>query len=295
MSSNTSIIDLYNWEGILNQLLVQYQQAYMNYISLLSNSHPTQTVYNLINLNEKVQTYCSGNSSVIKQPLQSMTADDCQALCSKTSNCNAYDLSYPDNNGNYKCTLYQGNVTALSGNANNYGCFQQVLSPDSTIEETLKYLNKLNAELIIVNQQIHAQLSSLEPTAGNLAQENKNKLEDAKKRHMQLLQEQDNIYQMQQEYNTTSADKYNSMIFFKHEYAQYIFWFFLFCIIGFLTVKYVFFPTVTFNVMKFIFWSVFICFIIISIIFSNYPSGFLIMCVLVSLFVLFHMGIITKA
>jgi len=60
MSSNTSIIDLYNWEGILNQLLVQYQQAYMNYISLLSNSHPTQTVYNLINLNEKVQTYFTG-------------------------------------------------------------------------------------------------------------------------------------------------------------------------------------------------------------------------------------------
>lgn len=291
-TTNSSFIILINLEGKFDMLLRQYKQAYLNYIALLSNSTPTQTVYNLLKLNNSVNTYCSGNKNTILQPSTTVTAPQCEALCSASENCGGYDLSNGNSAGNFICHLYQTGVSAVQGTDLNYGCYQQILSPDSNLATTIQYLDSLNTQLIDINQQIKNKLETIQPNAESLTTENQEKLITVIQQYIQLLEEKTNIDKMQKEYQTINIENNNQIINVKHQYAQYIFWVILFCIIAFLSIKFLIFPDIPFNMSKFFFWVIIFSLLFVSILYLYLPSGFLIMCSIMAYIVLTYVEIL---
>ena len=277
-NTNSSIITLYNLEGEFENLLRQYKQAYLNYIALLSKSAPTEKVYSLLNLNQNIKTYCTGNKNTIVQPSTMVTSQKCEALCSASPNCGGYDLSNVDSSGKYKCNLYKPGVTAVQGTETSYGCYQQVLSPDSNLATTVDYIGSLNTKLIAINQLIKTQLDTIQPNSESLTRESQQKLFMVAEKYAQLLIEKNNIDDMKLEVQTIKQENNVQTQNVTHQYAQYIFWFILFCIIVFLTTKLLVFPDLTFNMSKFFFWVIIYSLLFVSMLYLYLPEGFLIAC-----------------
>ena len=277
-NTNSSIITLYNLEGEFENLLRQYKQAYLNYIALLSKSAPTAKVYSLLNLNHNVKTYCTGNKNTIVQPSTIVTPQQCEALCSASPNCGGYDLSSVDSTGKYKCNLYNPGVTAVKGTETSYGCYQQVLSPDSNLATTVDYIGSLNTKLIAINQLIKTQLDTIQPNSESLTRESQQKLFMVAEKYAQLLIEKNNIDDMKLEVQTIKQENNVQTQNVTHQYAQYIFWFILFCIIVFLTTKLLVFPDLPFNMSKFFFWVIIYSLLFVSMLYLYLPEGFLIAC-----------------
>jgi hypothetical protein len=277
-NTNSAIITLYNLEGEFENLLRQYKQAYLNYIALLSKSAPTAKVYSLLNLNHNVKTYCTGNKNTIVQPGTMLTPPQCEALCSASPNCGGYDLSKVDSSGKYKCNLYKPGVTAVQGTKTSYGCYQQVLSPDSNLATTIAYIGSLNTKLISINRLIKTQLDTIQPNSESLTAENQQKLFMVAEKYAQLLIEKNNIDDMKLEVQTIKQENNVQTKNVTHQYSKYIFWLILFCIIIFLTVKLLIFPDFPFNMSKFFFWVIIFSFLFVSMLYLYLPAGFLIAC-----------------
>ena len=255
-SEDSNIIILYNLEAEFDQMLIQYKQASLNYINLLNHSTPTETVYNLLALDDNVRTYCSGTKTGLTQTTMLKTNTECAALCSTNKNCGGYDLSSrsdlskQNTDKKFTCNLYKSGVSALPGTMINTGCYKQVLTTESDLQTTINYLATLNKQLIIVNGKIVDKLNSMKSNIDDINSENKKKLEKTKKITNKLQLEKDNIVVMQNQYQTVNAENKFQSTNFQQSYARFLFWLILFLIILFLTIKMIFFPNLAENTNK---------------------------------------------
>ena len=297
-TTNASLLTLYNLEAEFSDLMRQYNQAYLNYIAMLNNARPTgnKYVYSLQNLNDNVRTSCTGTQTSITQPSTYQTADSCEALCSAAQNCGGYDLSNVDSSGKHLCKLYSNSnsnpISAVQGTDTNYGCYKQVLTPTTSLSDTITYLDTLNNKLTNVNLRIQSLLNYMQTNDADFTSENRAKLTSLKSTYSQLLAEKENIKTMEKQFQTTKEEDNSKHSIFNNKYANYIFWILLGLFIFIFTCRYMIFPGMPFNNGKFIFWYIYFSFLIISIMFSSMQSGFLIMCILIAYLFLYWCNIL---
>jgi len=297
-TTNASLLTLYNLEAEFSDLMRQYNQAYLNYIELLKNASPNSNkfVYGLLyGLNDNVRTYCNGTLlPSTAQPSTYQTANSCEALCSAAPNCGGYDLSDADSSGKHLCKLYSNTqgIGSVQGTDKNYGCYAQVLRPTSSLMDTTRYLGILNDKLTNVNLRIQSLMNYMQTNDTTFSSKNSAKLQSLQNTYSQLLTERENIKTMENQFQTTKEENNSKHGIFNNKYANYIFWILLGLFILIFTCRYMIFPDVSFNNVKFIFWYIYFSFLLISIMFSSMQSGFLIMCILIAYLFLYWCKIV---
>lgn len=273
-STNSSLIKLYNLEADFDETLRQYKQSYLNYISVLQSQPPK---YSIIK-----NTDFSGNNLAQGQNL---SPEICEGNCDITSKC--YGFSYDTrNNANicYAKSSEMSPTTSVNG--------VDLYVKNTDLEKSILIVESLNSKLIVINQQIIDQLNAIQPNIESIGSENKKKLEEALTIYEELLGEKNKIEKLKNEQQTVSIENSFSEKSLSHQYAQYIFWIILFCIIFLITMKFVLFPGSAINPLRFFFWLFVSAFLFVSVLFLYLPSGFMIFCTILAYLSLGFLGIL---
>ena len=113
-------------------ILIQYRQAYADYIQYLEQN-PNTPSYSLLSANGKNNTVCSGggnwnNYNGFPKWFQNVTNEQCAAECDNNPSCTGYDLVNWGNRyseGRYQCALF-GNEDIVPASVNGaYGCHKK--------------------------------------------------------------------------------------------------------------------------------------------------------------------------
>ena len=228
-------------------------------------------------------TDSSGND--LGATIQNVTKDNCEALCSTNPSC--YGFTYNTINTPPTCQLKKSNMMESNSfdGVNLYVKNNNLLVNITNIEA-------LNSKLIVLNQKIIEQLKDIQPNAIVLDSENKKKLIQAETVYNELLDEKNKIEKMKIEDRSINTESVFSKNNLNHQYAQYIFWIILVLLILLITFKTLLFPDSAADPLKFFFWVFISIFLFISTLYSYLPTGFLILCVIVSYICLGFTGIL---
>jgi len=270
-STNSSLMKLYNLEGDFDETLRQYKQAYLNYISVLQSQKPK---YSIIK-----NTDFPGNNLVQGQNL---SPEICEANCDITSKC--FGFSYDSQNICYAKSSEMSPTKPVNG--------VDLYVKNRDLEKSILTIEYLNSKLIVLNQKIIDQLNAIQPNIDSIGSENKKKLEEALTIYESLLVEKNKIENLKNEQQTVSIENSFSEKSLTHQYAQYIFWIILFCIMFLITMKFVLFPGSAINPLRFFFWLFVSSFLFVSVLFLYLPSGFMIFCTILAYLSLGFIGIL---
>ena len=226
--SNSIILNLETLRTNYKNLLIEYQQAVLNYVNYLkqetSNANANATPqFVTVNGQQFI-----GSTALTQN--NSATLDDCIASCANNSQCTGATYN-PTNYKQPMCFLRGGNGNLVNG-----------LSSDIAIvpkgKQLLSIVQKLNQQLNDTNTQIQELANQAQPTYNELNNKNKTENEILIKQYAQLTAERAKIDKMLNEYDTLDQTQDEGTIVTNKNYYVYILLCILAVIILFLLIKF---------------------------------------------------------
>jgi hypothetical protein len=210
-SYESTLLRLDTLENEYRLLLLEYQQIYNNYVSLVMNANGDTQINTIIPKSEMV-----GSSANI-ETISESTVELCQAQCSSNTSCSG--ATY--NSNTQSCTLKTGNLTVIkSSDSNNYAIVTELsqlttllITMNNRLAEIFKQINQTVKELIPSNEQ--EQLIKNE-TSQRLIIEYQN-----------LLNEQKQLLALESQNNKITQDYDRTELSLNQINLSYIVWFLL--------------------------------------------------------------------
>jgi hypothetical protein len=214
--SKSLALDLETLNNEYKNLLIQYQQAVINYVNYLKQDVSGNDISN--NMVQIQGSQYLGTSTLSQN--NSPTVDQCQALCASTPGCSGATF----NGTNYKqpmCLLRSGDSDIVNGLPTDYAIVP-------TGKQLLLIVQKINIQLSDTNSQIQEKTTSAEPIYDKLNQEKATENKNLNDQFKQLSVEREKINKMLLDYQTLDETQVEGIIVTNKNYYMYI----LLCIVS---------------------------------------------------------------
>lgn len=218
--SKSLALDLETLNNEYQNLLIQYQQAVINYVNYLKQDVSGNDISN--NMVQIQGNQYLGTSTLSQN--NSPTVDECQASCASISGCSGATF----NGKNYKqpmCFLRSGDGDIVNGLPNDYA-----IVPKG--KQLLLIVQKINIQLSDINSKIQKKSTSAEPIYDKLNQEKAKENKNLNDQFEKLSVERKKIDKMLLEYQTLDETQLEGSIVTSKNYYSYI----LLCIVSVLVV-----------------------------------------------------------
>ena len=201
-NENVNIIDLENLQKKYSNTLTEYKQSISDYINYLNNSKTSNK--KLISL--KGQSYLgTGNL----QQIDNTNLNNCQALCSNNTKCSGATFK------SSTCILKTGDSNIIPSSNDSYAIVNEG-------KILLLKMEKLNNELININEKINEKINNLEPYLNNISREKQNNTNELINNYKNLLEERENIAKLINDYETLEQTENENEIKITQNYYVYI-------------------------------------------------------------------------
>lgn len=218
--SKSLALDLETLNTEYKNLLIQYQQAVINYVNYLKQDVSGNDLSN--NMIQIQGTQYLGAKALSQN--NSPTVDQCQASCANTPGCSGATF----NGKNYNqpmCLLRSGDSDIVNGLPDDYA-----IVPKG--KQLLLIVQKINIQLSDINTKIQTKTTSGQPIYEKLNQEKAVENNNLKVQFKQLVGEREKINKMLLEYQTLDQTQVEGSIVTSKNYYSYI----LLCIVSVLVV-----------------------------------------------------------
>ena len=208
--SKSLALDLETLNKEYKNLLIQYQQAVINYVNYLKQDVSGNDISN--NMVQIQGSQYLGTSTLSQN--NSPTVDLCQASCASTPGCTGATF----NGKNYKqpmCLLRSGDSDIVNGLPDDYA-----IVPKG--KQLLLIVQKINIQLSDINSQIQKKTTSGEPIFDKLNQEKATENNKLNNQFKQLSVEREKINKMLLEYQTLDETQVEGSIVTTKNYYMYI-------------------------------------------------------------------------
>jgi hypothetical protein len=273
----SSIVKLETLETEFSNTMTQYEQAYINYINALNNANEGEKTNKKFTTIPKSSFYGTGGLGIVK----TTTIDQCVTACSSNSSCSGATFNSQTQN----CMLRSGpGLISPAGDADS-----------AIVPELAQYANilqMLNQKLLKMNTEITKLSSSIYPKAQQEIQQKNEKKQTLESQYEMLVEERNKIQELVKEYESINQSYDDTYTYVQQQNSQYIFYFFFTLIVLFYTIKTQFFPDVNSYPVRGIFWLFVVIAFIVSLIMTQNPGNFFLVCLLILFIVLSKLNII---
>lgn len=212
--SNSIVLNLESLTKNYQTLLIEYQQAVVNYINYIKEQ---TDVSNNIVMNGDTMVTIKGvqywGTSGISQN-NSKTINECKAACAAATGCtgaiyNATDYAQP------MCWLRSGESNLKAGKENDYSIIKKE-------QYLLSIIQSINEKLTAINQQIMEISSAGQPLFEANAQESHDQNSILINNYKQLTQDREKITQLMNEYQTLEEQQIQGDIKINQNYYSFL-------------------------------------------------------------------------
>jgi hypothetical protein len=281
----STILTLESLEKEYENTMVLYQQAQTIYNSALNGVVSKTTSSNVVTSNGKryvlVPSKVFWGTGAIQQKSVS-TIGECTALCSGDSKCTGatFDSSAKS------CWTRSGNAGLVSGSTTQTAIVSELVNAANT-------LDALNAKLVKLLKRMN---SINKTTTGNLQIRTDNNISTNNtylgKRYQSLMVDRENINNILKEYGEISVKNDDQNMYLYQNQTSYMLWSLLCFIFIIVVVKLLVFPNVTFNWIRFFFWTVIVSCLFILVSFLKLTYGFILFSTVIAIILLVVMKIV---
>ena len=211
--SDSIILDLETLNAQYKNLLIEYQQAVLNYVNYLKADAASQNYDANTQPMVSIQGSTYLGTSTITQN-NSTTFQECQASCSNTSGCtgatfNGLDYTQP------MCWLRGGDSNVVSGSPNDYA-----IIPEG--KQLLMVVQNINQQLTAINNQLQAKTTAGQPLYGAESQQRNLQNSELISQFVQLVKEQKKLTESINEYQTLDQTQTQGSIMVTQNYYFFI-------------------------------------------------------------------------
>jgi hypothetical protein len=281
----STILTLESLEKEYENTMVLYQQAQTSYNSVLNGVVSKTTSSNVVTSNGKryvlVPSKVFWGTGAIQQKSVS-TVNGCVALCSSDSKCTGatFDSSAKS------CWTRSGNAGLVSGSTTQTAIVSELVNAANT-------LDTLNAKLIGLLKRMN---NINKTTTVNLQTKTDNNISTnnmyLRKRYQSLMVDRENINNILKEYGEISVKNDDQNMYLYQNQTSYMLWSLLCFIFIIIVVKLLVFPNVTFNWIRFFFWTVIVSCLFILVSFLKLTYGFILFSIVIAIILLVVMKIV---
>ena len=219
MNQTSSLLEIEALENDFNLVMMQYEQAYQNYLNIINSDSSYNYIQNRVLLGGNVILESSSNN-----------VSECMTLCSNNTSCTGANY----NSNNNSCILKYGNnlEAIISNNTSNYAIITQ-------ISQITNILSELSIELDFILTTLTEQVNGLIPK-NQYEQEQKNiEIEKLYIKSQMLNYDKHKIELMKTE-NQKLENEYNiSTLNVKQNNLNFILWVILAIVIFIAGIKFV--------------------------------------------------------
>jgi hypothetical protein len=226
--SNSIVLDLETLNANYRNLLIEYQQAVLNYANFLREETTQQ--------NNKNKTFVSIPGSVYVGPSNisqnfSGTLEECKASCASTNGCTGATFNQTDFFGQPLCLLAGGEGSIVSESPGNYA-----IVPKG--KQLLLIVQKINQQLKYINEQIREKTKEGKPLYNTQTQDRSIQNNELINQFYQLVEERKRIDNMINEYQTLDQEQKQGSIKINQNYYSFVLLLFLAIIVLFILYKF---------------------------------------------------------
>jgi hypothetical protein len=235
---------------------------------------------NIVNMVSIPASTWNGTNALSEGPVKSV--DECKAMCSNDSTCTG--ATYNSTKSYCWTKIGTGEVQASSDTTD--------IALVSDLTQNLSIIQSLNKRLSVLIQQIDNEMNKVLPEAKreiDIKNVSKGKLHTI---YDQLKEDRIKIDNQLKEYQKIDQSYIDTNIYVNEKNSKYILWSIFAVIILFYTLKSMFFPNVSSNIFKFIFWIIMSILFMVTTTRLNSSAGFLLWGVLITLVIFIQMKFI---
>jgi len=281
----STILTLESLEKEYENTMVLYQQAQTNYNSALNGVVSKTTSSNVVTSNGKryvlVPSKVFWGTGAIQQKSVSTIAE-CTALCSADTKCTGatFDSSAKS------CWTRSGNAGLVSGSSTQTAIVSELVNAANTLDTLNVKLVELLKKMNDINKTTTANLQT--KTDNNISTNNIY----LGKRFERLMADRENINNILKEYGEINIKNQDQTTYLYQNQTSYILWSLLCFIFIIIVVKLLVFPNVTFNWIRFFFWTVIVSCLFILVSFLKLSYAFILFSTVIALILLIVMKIV---
>jgi hypothetical protein len=281
----STILTLESLEKEYENTMVLYQQAQTNYNSALNGVVSRTTSSNVVTSNGKryvlVPSKVFWGTGAIQQKSVSTIAE-CTALCSADTKCTGatFDSSAKS------CWTRSGNAGLVSGSSTQTAIVSELVNAANTLDTLNVKLVELLKKMNDINKTTTANLQT--KTDNNISTNNIY----LGKRFERLMADRENINNILKEYGEINIKNQDQTTYLYQNQTSYILWSLLCFIFIIIVVKLLVFPNVTFNWIRFFFWTVIVSCLFILVSFLKLSYAFILFSTVIALILLIVMKIV---
>jgi len=281
----STILTLESLEKEYENTMVLYQQAQTIYNSALNGVVSRTTNSDVVTSNGKryvlVPSKVFWGTGAIQQKSVSTIAE-CTALCSADSKCTGatFDSSAKS------CWTRSGNAGLVSGSSTQTAIVSELVNAANTLDTLNVKLLELLKKMNNINKTTTANLQT--KTDNNISTNNIY----LGKRFESLMADRENINNILKEYGEINVKNNDQYMYLYQNQSSYMLWSLLCFIFIIVVVKLLVFPNVSFNWIRFFFWSIIVSCLFILVSFLKLTYGFVLFSIIIAIILLIVMKIV---
>jgi hypothetical protein len=280
--TDSSILTLQSLETEFNLVMIQYKQAYTDYINSLKTKITEKSNKREFTVTQGQRYWgTSGIRNVVVNKVE-----ECEAACAGDAKCTGATF----NASSGFCWVRSGSGSVTVSNNNNEYAIMPVIS------QNINNLKELNDKLVDLNEKIIAELNKTQPVVLNDIENKDIKKVEMEEVNTKLMKERKEIYELLDQHTDLNAQYDENSLYVNQSNASYILWSMFAIIMIILVVRVTVMPdTKISDHIKFIF-IVIIFFVFLIILTKMYnPTGFLFFGLFILLIIIVVMGKINKS
>lgn len=281
----STILTLESLEKEYENTMILYQQAQTIYNSALNGVVSRTSSSNVVTSNGKryvlVPSKVFWGTGAIQQKSVS-TINECVALCSRDSKCSGatFDSSAKS------CWTRSGNAGLVTGNTNQTAIVSELINAANTLDTLNVKLVNLLEKMNNINKTTTVKLQST--TDNNISTNNVY----LGKRYESLMADRENINNILKEYGEINVKNNDQNMYLYQNQTSYMLWSLLCFILIIIVVKLLVFPNISFNWIRFFFWTIIVSSLLVLVSFLKLTYGFILFTVIVAFILLIVMKIV---
>ena len=289
---DSSILNLQSLEAEFDLVMIQYKQAYIDYINLLETKNQNGN-----NINGNVNDNSNNNNEFISlqgrrfwgtsgiKDLIVNKEEECKAACAGESKCTGATF----NSSSGYCWLRTGNNNISVSNNNNEYAIIPIIS------QNVNNLKMLNDRLIDLSNKIMDELNKTEPIVLTENEKKDEKINEMENMNQILLDEKQKIYSLLDQYDDLNAQYDINSIYVRQSNATYIVWSVIAIIMISIIIRFAIMPDSKMaDHIKFSFLIILFFIFIVCLTKMNNPSAFAIFGLFFIIIIIIVMGKINK-
>ena len=281
----STILTLESLEKEYENTMTLYQQAQTNYNSALNGVVSKTTGSNVVTSNGKryvlVPSKVFWGTGAIKQKSVS-TINGCVALCSADSKCSGatFDSSAKS------CWTRSGNAGLVSGSSTQIAIVSELINAANTLDALNVKLVNLLKKMNDINKTTTV---NLQTTTNNNISTNNILLGT---RYQSLMADRENINNILKEYGEINVKNQDQNMYLYQNQTSYMLWSLLCFIFIIIVVKLLVFPNMSFNWIRFFFWTIIVSSLLVLVSFLKLTYGFILFTFVIAIILLVVMKIV---